>query len=87
MAQPTSGDDYYAKIETSTTQSDMGTEKKKIKIVAKKIVPQPQAQPQPVNEEKPVNDECNPSDAVLDTPEPVYAPRSVKLPEGGKLDL
>jgi len=87
MAQPTSGDDYYAKIETSTTQSDMGTEKKKIKIVAKKIVPQPQAQPQPVNEEKPVNDEYNPSDAVLDTPEPVYAPRSVKLPEGGKLDL
>ncbi|MCB9807092.1 hypothetical protein H6768_04370 [Candidatus Peribacteria bacterium] len=86
MVQPTSGDDYYAKIEHSSTQSEAGVEKKKIKIVAKKVV----SQPLPEKKEAPEsNNEYDTQNAVLTPKEPdsPYTPRSVSLPEGGKLDL
>jgi translation initiation factor IF-2 len=85
MAQPTSGDDYYANIWPSTTQSSGGTEKKKIKIVAKKAAP---ATP-PVEKIEPQPEpEYNTTQAVLENEEPQpHIPRNVKLPEGGQLDL
>ncbi|MBP7774114.1 translation initiation factor IF-2, partial [Candidatus Gracilibacteria bacterium] len=85
MAQPTSGDDYYANIGPSTTQSSGGTEKKKIKIVAKKAAP---ATP-PVEKIEPQPEpEYNTTQAVLENEEPQpHIPRTVKLPEGGQLDL
>lgn len=84
MAQPTSGDDYYAKIGPSTTQSGPGGEKKKIKIVAKKTAPQSL----PEKADAPLEPEYSTTHAVLDNAEaPAHIPRSVKLPEGGKLDL
>lgn len=86
MVQPTSGDDYYAKIGPSTTQSDTGTEKKKIKIVAKKVVSQ---QPEKVQAPapEPVVEEYDTRQAVLDNNDPPYSPRTTQLPEGGTLDL
>lgn len=86
MVQPTSGDDYYAKIETSTTQSDTGTEKKKIKIVAKKVVSQQPEKVQPPTPE-PVTEEYDTRQAVLDNNDPPYSPRTTQLPESGTLDL
>jgi translation initiation factor IF-2 len=83
MVQPTSGDDYYAKIGPSTTQSDTGTEKKKIKIVAKKVVSQQPEKPAPA----PEPEEYDTKQAVLDNNDPPYSPRSSPLPESGKLDL
>jgi translation initiation factor IF-2 len=85
MAQPTSGDDYYAKIWPSTTQSSGGAEKKKIKIVAKKAAP---AVPVPEKIEAQPEPEYNTTQAVLENEEPQpHVPRNVKLPEGGQLDL
>jgi ribosomal protein S25 len=87
MAQPTSGDDYYAKIWPTTPQAGVGTEKKKIKIVAKKAAA-PQAEkvePVVVPTPEPAYDT---NQAVLQPEEPpVYVPRVVKLPESGSLDL
>jgi translation initiation factor IF-2 len=85
MVQPTSGDDYYAKIGPSTTQSDTGTEKKKIKIVAKKVVSQAVEKPA-VPSPEPV-EEYNTTQAVLDNEDPPYVSRPTQLPEGGKLEL
>ncbi len=85
MVQPTSGDDYYAKIGPSTTQSDTGTEKKKIKIVAKKVVSQAVDKPSAPSPE-PVQ-EYNTTQAVLDNEDPPYVSRPTQLPEGGKLEL
>ncbi len=80
MSQPISGDDYYAKIGPSTTQSGTGAEKKKIKIVAKKIAPHPLPE-----KEIPSEGEYSPSQAVLGNDEPSHDRTS--KPEGGKLDL
>lgn len=85
MVQPTSGDDYYAKIGPSTTQSDTGTEKKKIKIVAKKVVSQQPEKAEPAPAPEP--EEYDTKQAVLDNNDPPYSPRSTQLPESGKLDL
>lgn len=84
MAQPNSGDDYYAKIEPSTTQAGTGAEKKKIKIVAKKAapasVPEKAETPEP---ERPAKLHEITEQEEASAP----APRAVKLPEGGKLEL
>lgn len=85
MTQPTSGDDYYAQIKQNSTQAETGTQKKKIKIVAKKVTPQPV--PEKKEAEPEAQKEYVTTEAVLDNSEPPYAPRSIKLPEGGKLDL
>ncbi|MBP6921480.1 translation initiation factor IF-2 [Candidatus Gracilibacteria bacterium] len=85
MVQTTSGDDYYANIEPSTTQSDTGVEKKKIKIVAKKVISvkrEKAPEPEPVETE-----EYNTTQAVLDNEDPPYTPRSAQPPQGGTLDL
>jgi translation initiation factor IF-2 len=82
MVQPTSGDDYYAKIGPNTTHAGTDAEKKKIKIVAKKTVSSA-----PIIPEK-VEEVYSPSQAVLAPEEPeTHTPRTVKLPEGGQLDL
>lgn len=82
MVQPTSGDDYYAKIGPSATQSDTGAEKKKIKIVAKKVVSSQPEKPAPEPTE-----EYDSRQAVLDNNDPPYVSRPTQLPEGGKLEL
>lgn len=84
MVQPTSGDDYYAKIGPSATQSDTGAEKKKIKIVAKKVVSQQLEKPTPTPEP---DTEYDSRQAVLESEDPPYVSRTTQLPEGGKLDL
>lgn len=80
MSQPISGDDYYAKIGPSTTQSGTGAEKKKIKIVAKKIAPHP------APEKETASEEYSSAQAVLGNDEPSPIDHATK-PEGGKLEL
>lgn len=87
MVSPTSGDDYYASLGKNAAQSGSGPEKKKIKIVAKKVV-------QPVSsseEHTPVVENSSPvSEVVPETPKeetPAYVSRVAKLPESGQLHL
>lgn len=85
MVQPISGDDYYSKIWPSATQSEKGAEKKKIKIVAKKVISSEEKIETPLPQE--TQEPYKTTDAVLDNGDAPYAPRSVQLPESGKLDL
>lgn len=87
MAQPTSGDDYYAKLGTSTSQAGTESEKKKIKIVAKKVVA---ASLHTDTIEAPISLETQNSDTqsdIVDAPSVEYVSRQAKLPESGSLDL
>lgn len=87
MVSPTSGDDYYASLGKNAAQSGSGPEKKKIKIVAKKVV-QPASSPE---EQGPVVEKLAPTSEVThEGPKeetPAYVPRVAKLPESGQLHL
>lgn len=84
MVSPTSGDDYYASLGKNAAQSGSGPEKKKIKIVAKKVV-----QPTSSVEETPVVEKVAPEVAPEAPKEetPAYVSRVAKLPESGQLHL
>ncbi len=86
MVSPTSGDDYYASLGKNAAQSGSGPEKKKIKIVAKKVV-----QPASSHEQAPIVEHPTPAPEITtETPKeeaPAYVSRVAKLPESGQLHL
>ncbi len=82
MVQTTSGDDYYAKMWPSAPSAGPVSDKKKIKIVAKKVAP---ITPEKASWE---SQDYNPADAVLQSEEaPPVKPRTPPLPQGGALEL
>ena len=87
MVSPTSGDDYYASLGKNAAQSGSGPEKKKIKIVAKKVV-----QPVSSSEEhvSVVENSAPAPEVIPESPKeeaPAYVSRVANLPESGQRHL
>jgi hypothetical protein len=86
MVSPSSGDDYYASLGQNSAQAGSGPEKKKIKIVAKKVA-QPVSSPE---ETVSVVENSSAPEVTQDIQKeetPAYVSRVAKLPESGQLHL